>query len=55
MDRTHFPPGSEPEALTSISDQCAAGNCETCPGIFHRDDYPGRSIFCVHACHKKLD
>lgn len=53
MERIHFPAGQEPEILTSTSEQCAAGNCEACPGIFHSDDYPGQSIFCVHSCHEK--
>jgi hypothetical protein len=53
MEYTRFALGQEPEILTSVSDQCAEGNCEMCPGIFSRDDYPGKSIFCVHPCHKK--
>jgi hypothetical protein len=51
--RHKFTVGEEPEVLTSVSDQCSDGKCETCPGIFHRDDFSGKSIFCVHACHEK--
>jgi hypothetical protein len=53
MTRHTFAPGEQPEVLTSISDECQSGRCEACAGIFHRDDYPGKSIFCVHECHKK--
>ena len=53
MVRTHFPPGQEPTILTSISEQCVDGKCESCPGIFKRDDHAGESIFCTHSCHKK--
>jgi hypothetical protein len=49
--RIQFPVGQEPAVLTSVSEQCSDGKCETCPGIFHRDEYPGQPIFCVHACH----
>jgi hypothetical protein len=51
--RHTFPVGMEPKVLTSVSDECLEGKCESCPGIFHRDDAPGQSIFCVHECHKK--
>jgi hypothetical protein len=53
LKRKHFAPGEEPEVLTSISDECQTGACETCIGIFQRDDYPDKSIFCVHECHLK--
>ena len=52
MEWIRFPLGQEPKVLTSISEECDAEHCESCPGIFHRDDYPGESIFCVHSCHK---
>jgi len=55
MIRHTFNPGEEPEVLTSISDECQGGQCETCPGIFHRDDYPGKSIFCVHESATKTE
>jgi hypothetical protein len=51
--RTRFATGQEPKALTSISDHCLEENCQNCPGIFTRDEYPGESIFCVHDCHRK--
>jgi hypothetical protein len=51
--RHRFAPGEEPKVLTSISEECQSESCEACPGIFYRDDHPGKSIFCVHACHKK--
>jgi hypothetical protein len=41
--------------LTSVSEQCSGGTCETCPGIFYREDFPGKSIFCVHHCHRKMN
>lgn len=53
MERIRFPLGQEPKVLTSISEECDAGSCESCPDIFHRDDYPGESIFCIHSCHKE--
>jgi len=55
MKRIHFEPGEEPAVLTSVSEQCSGGNCETCPGIFHREDFPGKSIFCVHHHHRKMN
>jgi hypothetical protein len=55
MLRTRFAPGQEPKVLTSISEECRGGMCESCSGIFKRDDYPGESIFCVHDCHKKCN
>jgi hypothetical protein len=42
---TRFKPGEEPQALTSISEECEAGDCAKCAGIFKRDDYPDESIF----------
>lgn len=54
MGRYYFPPGEEPRVLTSISDECQVGECENCPCIFERDEYPGQSIFCVHDCHTAL-
>jgi hypothetical protein len=53
MMRTRFTPGQEPKVLTSISEECNGGMCESCPGIFTKDDHPGESIFCIHDCHKK--
>jgi hypothetical protein len=51
VEYTRFPIGQEPEVLTSVSEQCAGGDCEKYP--FNRDDYPGQSIFCIHDCHQK--
>jgi len=51
--RIQFAVGQEPAVLTSVSEKCSDGKCDACPGIFHRDEYPGQSIFCVHACHTK--
>jgi len=48
---TRFEPGQEPSVLTSISECCSEGKCEVCPGIFHREEYPEQSIYCVHTCH----
>jgi hypothetical protein len=53
LKRKHFAPGQEPEVLASVSSQCSALNCESCPGLFRRDDHPGRIIACVHECHNK--
>ncbi len=53
MERFYFPLGEEPEVLTSVSDECSMGECEKCPGIFEREDYPDRRIFCIHDCHLK--
>lgn len=53
VQRTRFPIGQEPKVLTSVSEECSRGECDKCPGIFNRDDYPGQSIFCVHDCHQK--
>jgi len=53
MKRTRFGPGQEPKVLTSISEECKGGMCESCPGIFEQDEYPDESIFCVHDCHRK--
>jgi hypothetical protein len=39
--RIQFPVGQEPPVLTSVSEQCSDGKCESCPGIFHEDEYPG--------------
>ena len=51
MQWTTFAPGQGPEVLTSISHECADGQCEKCTGLFPRESYPGQSIFCVHECH----
>lgn len=44
-----FPKGEEPTALTSISDQCEADQCQNCPGIFHLPEYGDEPIF-LHSC-----
>jgi len=48
---TNYALGQEPRHLTSISSECVHGNCDKCPGIFGREDYPKRLIMCVHECH----
>jgi hypothetical protein len=53
VKRIRFDPGDESSVLTSVSDQCSKGKCDSCPGTFQRDDNPGESIFCIHDCHKK--
>ena len=52
IERHRFPEGEEPEVLTSISEECQAGRCEQCPGVFHLEDYGDQPIFCVHWCHE---
>ena len=44
--------GQEPKVLTSVSSECANGDCDKCPGIFNREDYPNESVFCIHPCHE---
>jgi len=46
-------PGHE-EILTSVSAECTRFECEKCPGLFTRDDYPNRFIMCVHECHRVM-
>jgi hypothetical protein len=46
-----FAPGQEPRRLTSVSTECARGECDQCKGIFSREDCPTRLIMCVHECH----
>ena len=41
-----------PELLTSISEECQRGECDRCPGTFHREDMGDETAFCVHPCHK---
>ena len=41
-----------PDALTSISEECQRGDCESCPGMFHRADTGDETVFCVHSCHR---
>jgi hypothetical protein len=53
MKRTYFPPEVEAKVRTSISEECDAGNCSSCPDIFERKDYPGERVFCIHECHLK--
>ena len=55
MEQNRPPLGQEPKVKTSISDECGEERCESCSGIFERDDCPGELIFCIHSCHKVLD
>ena len=41
-----------PEVLTAISEECQRGECDFCPGHFHRADHGDSTIFCVHSCHE---
>jgi len=41
-----------PRVLTSISEECKCGECDRCPGHFHRPDAGDEPVFCVHECHK---
>jgi len=47
-----FDEADAPEVLTSISEECQRGDCEHCPGRFHRADHGDDTIFCVHSCHE---
>jgi hypothetical protein len=38
--------------FTSISEECQRGECEKCPGHFHRPDAGDEPVFCIHACHE---
>jgi len=51
MKEIEFAIGQEPKVLIAVSEECSAGNCEKCPGIFKREDHPKGSILCVHSCH----
>jgi hypothetical protein len=44
-----FPEGEEPEIQTGISPECQQNNCMECKGV---GEYEGKTIFCVHDCHK---
>ena len=44
-----------PRILTSISEECQRGDCDHCPGHFHRPDAGDEPVFCVHECHKMPD
>ena len=52
MEQKPPPLRKEPKVKTSISDECGEERCDSCPGIFERDDCPGELIFCIHSCHK---
>ena len=41
-----------PEILTAIAEECQRGECDRCPGHFHREDHGDETIFCVHECHE---
>jgi hypothetical protein len=47
-----FEEADAPEALTAISEECQRGDCERCPGVFHRLDTGDQAVFCVHFCHR---
>src|ERR1700674_5209349 len=50
---TRFNEADAPEVLMSISEDLpACGECERCPGMFHREDAGDQQVFCVHSCHK---
>jgi hypothetical protein len=51
MEPIHIPLGQGPKVLISISEECCWEHCESCPGIFERDNHTGL-IFCFHGCHK---
>jgi hypothetical protein len=44
-----FTEADEPDVLTGISEMCARGDCEECPG---HGEHEGKTIFCVHPCHQ---
>jgi hypothetical protein len=52
MEWNRPPLGQEPKAKTSISDECGEERCQSCSGIYERDDCPGELIFCIHSCHE---
>jgi hypothetical protein len=41
-----------PRVFMSISENARRGECERCPGQFHRPEAGGELIFCGHECHK---
>jgi len=52
MEWNRPPLGQAPKAKTSISDECGEERCQSCSGIYERDDSPGELIFCIHSCHE---
>ena len=44
-----------PLVLKSISEECQRGECEKCPGHFHRPDASDEPVLGIHACHEAAD
>jgi hypothetical protein len=53
MEWHTFPEGEEPEVFTSVSQECQAGECARCPGVFFTDQAGDKPVFCVHWCHRE--
>ena len=39
--------------FTSVSEECQAGECTRCPGVFYTDQMGDKPVFCVHWCHRE--
>lgn len=52
MQRYVFSEEDAPRVLIATPQECAGGDCASCPGIFNTGD-TAEPVFCVHACHLK--
>ena len=55
MDWHEFSEGEEPEVLTTVSEECAAGRHDDCSGILSSEKHENRLVLCVCWCHKVLE